>query len=96
MVQKLNGISIVWYAERSAMPVTMPGSAMGKMSSSEIASRPKNRVRARPAAASVPSTMASAVDTSATRNDRPIAVHTSSRSQAAANHFVVRAGGGNT
>ena len=33
-------------AERSAMPVTMPGSAIGRMISSEMASRPKKRERA--------------------------------------------------
>ena len=38
MVQNENGISSVPYAERSAMPVITPGSASGRISSSEIAS----------------------------------------------------------
>ena len=53
------------------MPVTIPGRAIGSTKRSEIASRPKNFARASAAAASVPSTMASAVDTSATRMERP-------------------------
>ncbi len=36
------GMSNRLKAERSAMPVMMPGSAIGRMTSSEIASRPKN------------------------------------------------------
>ena len=96
MVQNENGISSVWYAERSAMPVTMPGSAIGRISSSEIASRPKNVVRASAAAASVPSTSAVAVEYAATSNDSRIAAQTSLRSHATANHCVVSAGGGKT
>ena len=46
MVQNEKGMSIRLKAERSEMPVMMPGSAIGRMSSSEIASRPKN-LRAR-------------------------------------------------
>ena len=58
-------------AERSAMPVMMPGSAIGSMTSSEIASRPKNRARASAAAAQVPSTQRdSAVATAATLSDK--------------------------
>ena len=71
MVQNENGISSVWYAERSAMPVMMPGSAIGRISSSEIASRPKNFARASAAAASVPSTSASAVLQAATLKRQP-------------------------
>jgi hypothetical protein len=36
MVQKEKGISIMPIVERSAMPVTMPGRAMGSSSASEI------------------------------------------------------------
>ena len=78
------------------MPVTMPGSAMGRMSSSEMTSRPKNFARASAAAASVPSTSAVAVLHTATLNESRIAAQTSSRSQATANHCVVNAGGGKT
>ena len=45
MVQKLNGMPARLKAERSEMPVRMPGSAMGRMISSEIDSRPKKRKR---------------------------------------------------
>ncbi len=47
----------------------IPGSAIGSISSSEIASRPKKRERQTAAAASVPSTMATAVETAPTCSD---------------------------
>ena len=47
--------------ELSAMPVTIPGSAIGRMTRNEIVSRPKNRWRATAIEASVPSSSASAV-----------------------------------
>ena len=50
----------------SAMPVTMPGSAIGRMISSETVWRPKKRVRRNASPASVPSTSAIAVASSAT------------------------------
>ena len=52
------------------MPVMMPGSAMGRMTASEIVSRPKKRARDIAAAASVPSTSASAVAIAATLSER--------------------------
>ena len=78
------------------MPVMTPGSAIGRISSSEIASRPKKVARASAAAASVPSTTAMAVDQAATSKLSRIAAHTSSRCQATPNHCVVSAGGGKT
>ena len=45
----------------SASPVTIPGSAIGRMISSETTLRPKKRVRRSAIAASVPSTSAIAV-----------------------------------
>ena len=88
MVQKLNGMSSRPMAERSAMPVTMPGSAIGRTSSSEIASRPKKRGATRAAAASVPSTMRQ----QRSRPRRPAATaasacQMSSRSQATPNQL---------
>ena len=71
MVQKLNGMSARLKAERSEMPVMMPGRAIGRMTSSEIASRPKNFVRLTAAAQSVPSTSAITVEMLATLSDRP-------------------------
>ena len=78
------------------MPVTTPGSAIGRISSSEITSRPKNLLRARAAAANVPSTSAMAVDQAATWKLSVMACQTSSRSQATPNQRVVSAGGGKT
>ena len=89
-------MSIRLKAERRAMPVTMPGRAIGRMKRSEIASRPKNFARASAAAASVPRSSASAVDTSATRIDSASASQTSGRFQATPNQRRVRPGGGNS
>ena len=47
-----------WNAEFSAMPVMIPGSASGSTSSSDTASRPKNRKRWTPKAAAEPSSSA--------------------------------------
>lgn len=56
-----SGDSTVRKALLSAMPVTMPGSAIGRMTSSDTVSRPKNRYRCTANAAIVPSTHATAV-----------------------------------
>ena len=94
IVQVEKGMSIRLKAERSDMPVMMPGSAIGRMTSSEIASRPKNRARVIAAAHRVPRTRATSVATAATRSERPSAAQTSARPQATASHFVVSPGGG--
>lgn len=78
------------------MPVMIPGKAIGKISNIETKSRPKNFVRASAAAAKGPSTIAITVDQHATCADNRMARHTSSRSRAMANHFVVSPGGGKT
>src|ERR1700682_4286167 len=49
-----------------AMPITKPGSISGDTRKVEIASRPGKRPRTRAMAQSVPSTMATAVETAAT------------------------------
>jgi hypothetical protein len=94
MVQNEKGISSRPSAERSAMPVTMPGSAMGSTSRNDTASRPKKRLRDTAAAASVPSTSATAVAILATRSERNSACQKSLRPAATANHRSVSAGGG--
>ena len=66
MVHSENGMSARLKAERSAMPVMMPGSAIGRMTSSEIASRPKNFAPDTAAAQSVPRIMAIKVAIAAT------------------------------
>ncbi len=50
----------------NASPVTMPGSAIGRMISSDTTLRPKKRVRRNPIAASVPNTSATTVASAAT------------------------------
>ncbi len=55
--------------ELRAIPVTMPGRAIGKITNSEMTSRPKNRYRATASDARVPRTSAISVATSATVSD---------------------------
>src|SRR3982750_3917266 len=94
MVQNENGISNRLKAERSAIPVTMPGKAMGRMTSSEITSRPKNLLPETAAAQSVPRISAISVEIAATCTESVIAAHTSGRAAATANHLSVSPGGG--
>ena len=96
MVQKLNGISSRLNAERSAIPVMMPGSAIGRMTSSDTASRPKNFAPDTAAAHSVPRISASSVEIAATCNDSVSAGQMSAASQATPNHLSVSPGGGQT
>src|SRR5262249_50267328 len=78
--------------EFSAIPVMIPGSAIGRTKTNEIASRPKKRLRANPNAASEPSTSASAVATDAALTDNQSAPRTSESCQAAENQCVVKPG----
>ncbi len=94
MVTTLNGIPSRPRAERSAMPVTIPGSAIGSRKRKEIASRPKNRVRCTARAASVPIRSARAVAAAAIRIDSPSAAQMSGRFQATWNQPRVKPGGG--
>ena len=89
IVQNEKGMSASAKAERSEMPVMMPGSAIGRMRRSEIASRPKKRERATAAAASVPSTSATSVAIAATRALQRQRLPDVLRSQATANHCSV-------
>src|SRR5882724_13714548 len=75
--------------EFNAIPVTTPGSAVGRTSRNVIASRPKKRKRLTAAAAIVPSTSAIVVAMPAAFNDRTSALRASSLSQAAWNHLVL-------
>ena len=70
----------------------IPGSAIGRMKRNEIESRPKNRARASPNEASVPSTSATAVAKRPARSESQSAVRTSSSFHASENHFVVKPG----
>src|SRR5574343_1665222 len=77
-------------ADSSAMPVTMPGKAIGRMNSSVIVSLPKKAARYSAAEARVPSSIASAVACAATSTDSHTAARTSSRANALANHSRVK------
>ncbi len=76
------------------MPVTMPGSASGRMTRKETDSRPKNRYRATANAASVPRTSATPVASRPACSD----VHSASCApglwMALSNHLSVRPSGG--
>ena len=74
----------------SAIPVTIPGSAIGRMTRNAIASRPKKRYRATASAASVPSSSAIAVAPRAAFSETRSASRTPGLSIAFPNHFVVR------
>ena len=80
----------------SAIPVTIPGNAIGRMTRNEIASRPKNRYRATAIAASEPSTSAIAVAPSAAFSETRSASRTPGLSIARPNHFVVKPSIGHT
>ncbi len=73
----------------SAIPVTIPGSAIGSTTRNETASRPKKRCRATASATSDPSTSASAVAPSAACSDVQSASRTPGLSIARPNHSVV-------
>ena len=79
----------------SAMPVTMPGSAIGSTMMNARASRPMNRLRYTAPASMLPSTIAPAVVIAATSNDSRKACHMSARVNATRNHSRVNPGGGN-
>ena len=76
--------------EFSAMPVMIPGSAIGSTSRNEIASRPKKRKRWTPNAAAEPSTSAISVASAAAFSESQSACCMSPLWIAGENHFVVR------
>ena len=73
----------------SAMPVMMPGSASGSTSSSEIASRPKNRKRWTANAAAEPNSSAMIVAARPALSDSHSASRTSWSCHATENQCVV-------
>ncbi len=80
-------------ADLSDMPVMIPGSAIGRMTSSDTVSRPKKRARVIAAAQSVPSTSAIPDAIAATLSEQS-GGQISCRFQATANHFSVRSEAG--
>ena len=95
-VKRLRSIPNTWVKVLlSATPVTIPGSAIGRITRNEIVSRPKNRWRATASEARVPSTSAIAVAAS------PALIEVQKASLAVlsialGNHSRVRAGGGHS
>ena len=69
IVSRPNLTPTVSYVVRSANPLMMPGRASGRITTSEIASRPKKSKRETASDAKVPSTRATAVAPSAARTD---------------------------
>src|SRR4051794_38823575 len=76
--------------EFSAIPVMIPGSAIGRTTRNDTASRPKKRNRLTPNAAAEPSSSATVVATSAARTDSQSALRIPSSSNVFENHFVDR------
>src|SRR5258708_37178387 len=74
--------------EFRAMPVMIPGSAIGSTSRNEIASRPKKRKRCTAKAAIEPSSTAIAVENSPARTDSHSACRISALCQVDENHRV--------
>src|SRR5512132_3535666 len=74
--------------EFSAMPVRIPGSAIGSTSRNEIASRPKKRKRCTANAAADPSTIATSVAVTPALSDSQSASCMSGSWIAGENHFV--------
>jgi hypothetical protein len=73
----------------SAMPVTMPGSAIGRMMKSETTLRPKNLLRVSARAAIVPSTSETTVASSPTWTLTRSACRAPAECQARLHHSVV-------
>src|SRR3954451_1985408 len=76
--------------ELRAMPVMIPGSAIGSTTRNDTASRPKKRKRLTPNAAAEPSTTATVVATSAARTDSHSASRMPWSSNVFENHLVDR------
>src|SRR3954470_12141942 len=74
--------------EFSAMPVMIPGSAIGSTSTNDTASRPKKRKRCTAKAAIEPSVSEIAVEISAARTDSHSALRISSLWNVEENHLV--------
>ena len=81
-------------ADRRAMPVMIPGRAMGRMMKRLSVFFPKKLVLQTAAAARVPTTRATTVEIAATRSERPNAALISEFCQATPNQSVVNPGGG--
>src|ERR1043165_2789669 len=88
------GSATVWNALASAMPVTMPGSAIGSTTSRDTALRPKNLYRPTANAIIAPSSGALPAAPRPVRTDVHSADRAPSLSQAEPHHLPVHAVGG--
>ncbi|MCY1370707.1 hypothetical protein D9M69_578100 [compost metagenome] len=94
MVSTPGSMPRVLNAESRAMPVMIPGRAMGRISSSEMPSLPKKSRRYSAAAARVPSSRAISVAMQAICSDSSIASSTSARVKATLSQRRVKPLGG--
>src|SRR6058998_2460403 len=94
MVSRLKVRPAEEIAELSARPVMMPGNAIGRTSTKDRASRPKNLNRCTAKAANDPRTSAITVAPTAAFSDVRTACRTSTFRQATPNQCVVRLEGG--
>src|SRR3954454_10275660 len=94
IVSNPNGRPISRNALLRAMPVTMPGSAIGRRTRSEIVLRPKNRYRDTANAAIVPSSSAMAVAPSPAFTLVVSAARAPEECHALVHHVVVNPRGG--
>src|SRR4051794_27387877 len=95
MVQKPGSSFAALIAASKAMPVTMPGNAIGNTSTNVIVSLPQKRERDIANAVSEPSTIAKMVASAATLNESRMADQISLRANAATNQCNVTPGKGN-
>src|SRR3982751_5452245 len=95
MVQNEGSTRPSFMAASSAMPVTMPGSAMGNTNRTVSASLAGKRARANANAASVPRSMADTVAQAAIASDSDNECQMSGRANATPNQRSVNPGGGN-
>ncbi len=94
-VKRLSGTPRTWVKVLlSATPVTIPGSAIGRITRNEIVSRPKKRWRATASEARVPRTSAIAVAASPTLIEVTKRVARPASFERLPNQWVVQLGGG--
>ncbi len=96
IVQRLKFTPVVLIAVRRAIPVMMPGSAIGRTSRNERLSLPKKRNRCTAKAAQLPSTRAISVAIDATFKEFTNAFRMLASPKASSNHLVVKLFGGHT
>src|SRR5512143_3961531 len=94
IVQVLKGMPRILTADWRAMPVTIPGKAIGSTTKNEMASRPKNLKRETASANNVPKNKAMAVAAIATTTDKTNESRKPWLPAVMPNQSVVKPGGG--